>query len=81
MSLQDSGESSNTSFVVSIDPDHLFPAEVEVIKEGYEIYDPSVTYPDWDGVVSLVPSPLNFPRPGKCGGYYREAQPTLRNSQ
>ena len=71
MSLQDSGESSNTSFVVSIDPDHLFPAEVEVFKDGCKIYDPSVTYPDWDDVVSFVPAPLNFPRPGKCGGYSR----------
>jgi hypothetical protein len=71
ISLNNSGESSNTSFVVSIDPDHLFPAEVEVVKDGYKIYDPSVTYPDWDDVGRFVPAPLNFPRPGKYGGYSR----------
>jgi hypothetical protein len=51
-----------------IDPDHIFPAAVEVSDRDWSIANPSDSCSSWTSVARLVPTPLNIPRSGDyCG--------------
>jgi hypothetical protein len=73
MFWQNSPESSSSIAVGSIDPDHMFPAAVEVSDHDHSIANPIVSCSSWASAASLWPAPLNVPRSGNSGGDSRRS--------